>query len=181
MPLELAESREKSAIANPVWHESEMKRLEKMSDKYKISMETIGNVIPRYTTIFKRSGLSYSKRLHSLVVANNAVRHKDFDAIKATQNQIKKPTEKYKKSKGLRPTKSVAFTEATNSRNDLFLTTDSPVPKNYNETQLLDQLRPNTVKNGRMVIYMPSESTQSTRAIAKMLHPKIPEFYLNLP
>jgi hypothetical protein len=59
--------------------ESESKKLEELAKKHRIAFKAVAVSARGYgsfTTVFKRSGWSYSKRLTSLVVHNNAIRLK---------------------------------------------------------------------------------------------------------
>ena len=86
MPLELADLREKATLSDPAVFAMEAKKVENLAKKHKVKADALKT--EAYTTEFKRCGNSYSKRLHSLVVGNNAVRMLSFEAPLKKKNRI---------------------------------------------------------------------------------------------
>ena len=164
--MEVAEAREKSALANPLWHDLEAKRLEFIGKKYKISDKVIDDIPKNYTTVFKRSGYNYSKRLLALTVKNNAIRLKSLNAVKdnlpmSARNQGSTKFNMTKKE----------------SRNVIFVTREAETSRK--DSQKLTEGSEESLVN-RMMTYKPSESALCMRTIGKILHPQIPERYLSL-
>jgi len=148
MPLELAELREKAVLSDPSMVASEAKRVETLAKKHKVSAEALKT--GEYTTEFKRSGYSYSKRLHSLVVGNNAIRMMTF----------KPPVKNLKSKKELN----------TQSAHNFFAT-------EIVRPQTTCSLSKSETK--KSYLQAPSECPQAMRAITRILHPFIPEEYFN--
>ena len=74
MPLELAELKEKSLGTNMAWLVYGNSKVVELAKKHRIAIKALTqNPANTFTTVFKRSGFSYSKRLQRLVVSNNAM------------------------------------------------------------------------------------------------------------
>eukprot|EP00826_Nyctotherus_ovalis_P031984 TRINITY_DN2579_c0_g1_i6.p1 TRINITY_DN2579_c0_g1~~TRINITY_DN2579_c0_g1_i6.p1 ORF type:complete len:493 (+),score=117.99 TRINITY_DN2579_c0_g1_i6:45-1523(+) len=156
MPLELAELREKAALSDPAVFAAEAKKVENLARKHRVSAEALKT--ERYTTEFKRSGYSYSKRLQSLVVGNNAVRMLTFEAPVRKKSALPKTA------------RDTPNTQSTKSAANFFATELS------RPQTVLTQSKPESSRN---YMQTPSECPQTVRAITKILHPFIPEEFLS--
>lgn len=173
----LAELKEKAALSDPDVVDSNAKNLEKLAKKMKVSLKAVSNNKSSFTTEFKRCGMSYSKRLHSLVVGNNAVRSValDVEHKKKKRRIIINPRVIHS------PNSPPSTARTTDNR--FFITaglTDGMDPSLLNEFQLQSQASSSDNKSKKFKVsntisLPPSECALSMRLIKKILHPFLPE------
>ena len=149
--------------------------MKEVAQKHKIAFKS--NKDPNYTTVFKRSGKSYSKRLQTLVVRNNAVQ---TISIKADRS-------KSASRKG--PPRSKSFLRSTYVRSATPLVTEvkkmdkvrfniTPNPERQISTGQCQRLYKKTYQSnqGKMSTLNHMMSPVATmRIIRKILHPFLPE------
>ncbi len=179
-------------MTDPLWVDTESKKLQELAKKHKMSFKAVdARPNTSYTTVFKRSGYSYSKRLHSLVVSNNAVRsavldgedmHKKrhsggLESATSSRASIQASlggTGGFAKSKGSqRPGSGHVRFELTGPQ--AFLT--RPPESGGVSQQTIS--RPGTGVSSQsqktVMTGVSCDSAQTIRTIRKMLHPFIPE------
>jgi len=184
LPLEIAELKEKATLCDPTWVDTEAKKLEALAKKHKVAFKaTDARPNTAYTTEFKRSGLSYSKRLQSLVVSNNAVRSgavegvsikkvklKHSDAPSSHNSMVSSPPL-------LMTVQSAQFNSARPMSSHVRFNTTSLNPtkdKEMNTQRPKSPQRPDTTSSQRTLLSSVS-SESSIRTIRKILHPFLPE------
>eukprot|EP00826_Nyctotherus_ovalis_P066768 TRINITY_DN9903_c0_g1_i4.p1 TRINITY_DN9903_c0_g1~~TRINITY_DN9903_c0_g1_i4.p1 ORF type:complete len:276 (-),score=34.75 TRINITY_DN9903_c0_g1_i4:90-917(-) len=139
-----------------------------MARKHKVSGKSIDNIVTNYTTVFKRSGYNYSKRLLSLAVKNNAVRLKALNAAEGATSAKNQASTTFNLTK-----------QDVSGDEHVFLTDAARTTKKNYESQQLAKQQEMCLVN-RMIQHKPSESMQCMRTIGRILHPQIPERYLSL-
>ena len=152
--------REKAELSDPTWADSEVQNFESLAKKHKIKYQYV-DTNKNYTTTFKRCGYSYSKRLQSLVVENNAVRSSSVGVERKKKKQLR--------NEGVNTAKTLntqLFITSTQQETELKL--ERPKSGKPLHTNQKMELMKSMLKN-------PSESAQSMRTIVKILHPYIPE------
>eukprot|EP00826_Nyctotherus_ovalis_P059276 TRINITY_DN8226_c0_g1_i2.p1 TRINITY_DN8226_c0_g1~~TRINITY_DN8226_c0_g1_i2.p1 ORF type:complete len:178 (-),score=24.10 TRINITY_DN8226_c0_g1_i2:486-1019(-) len=160
--------KERSAVADPTLAANEEKRLLDVAEKHKISLKVKDILDNKYTTEFKRSGFSYSKRLQSLVVKNNAMHAK---AVKINQRNDLVETGSSKIT--IRNLKDKIPLSSRTIRVKLL---PSELDKTKEERALVSSCASVISQSRRSILTNPeADPLQTFRAIRKILHPHIPE------
>ncbi len=201
MPLELAEAKERAALSAPGLLPTESKKLEELARKHRVASSTI-EVRPTtaFTTVFKRCGYSYSKRLQSLVVSNNAVRSAAFDAV-VTAKSPRAPTTALATSKQSRNLLSPQNVHSLHFQSTNADGSGKPQPasqinhqrqhqvQNQGQNKVQAKGRPASVASARdeapgksvsqgskkQAPTSPQNETQTLKAIRNILHPFLPD------
>lgn len=116
-----------------------------------------------YTTVFMRSGYSYSKRLHSLVVKNNAMRTVSIKSeVKDNEKSLKVP--------------SLAISSRGTSRPVIKHVRFDLLPKTARNEETSKLLSAGSAQTKQSNLKTPSEDPLSTaRIVRKVLYPFAPE------
>jgi hypothetical protein len=142
-------------------------KLEEVAKKHKLAIDSADINGNAYTTVFARSGYSYSKRLQSLVVKNNAIRTM---AVKSEANNNGRSV------LGSQEVPSLGFSSRTISRPTIkHVRFDiSAKTQRDNAKPLISPCTSSQTK--RSLLQTPSKDPMETaKAIRKVLYPLAPE------
>ena len=158
VPLQLIEVKERTAL-------SDFESVETEGNNHKAKKTRRKHFHSNYTMVFKRSGYSYSKRLQSLVVKNNAMRDQCVEMC---------PKNKQKR---------IYAKRSSSIPKELFSSSSLSPIKEKSKCNNFNSPSQKYMENKNLLYYDISkkcevEAPKNTNIIARILHPNIPEDYL---